>query len=566
MYQNLLCLELIFLKFLRDLYKEFIKVDFRIGVNIKEITVEIETLEKLLQKYSGKDESKLSSEAIKEFETALGKSYTLRTMQWEFIGDSCLTQDLQEQFINLEVKLDDLIAIVNHCEPRTISLADFKDGLAKILALFQQKITAYIQSEEWRKKGLSCALELFFGASFSKIINIQKRIILMQTWLSFLKRTVVQIQQHYPHPDTTKYALEIKRLLVREKKRLFLELYKVVGQKANEALARNVIASCAAGIVDPDEFIGKLENALDHLYQDIYTLKQDLKKYGLFSGIAADGIYLWTESYHFKFAESYVTFLDEVTTGKKFRRIPILSTKLDNHYTSLVTALGSFLLLYFDTKLIGFTATSLTMSNTIISLLLSDLEKVAKLSRGFLDEKQIQQAMPYVEQTLGFGAHVCLYSVIHGFSYATLGTLTAAFLAAQTGKKLAGVALDRCHSKEDKSWNLFVKQPVQHVAFIASQYFTAKAAARFFQSHPASVPSERLLSDATSCLREPIRCRATALKTLGLPEEVTQSEITKTWHQLAQKFHPDRNSEDSATVRFIRISDAVERLKDLQSQ
>ncbi|PRP89588.1 dnaJ [Planoprotostelium fungivorum] len=51
-------------------------------------------------------------------------------------------------------------------------------------------------------------------------------------------------------------------------------------------------------------------------------------------------------------------------------------------------------------------------------------------------------------------------------------------------------------------------------------------------------------------------------KTLDLPRDATQSQIKKAYRALSLKYHPDKNSEEDASTKFIQVGEAYETLGD----
>lgn len=54
--------------------------------------------------------------------------------------------------------------------------------------------------------------------------------------------------------------------------------------------------------------------------------------------------------------------------------------------------------------------------------------------------------------------------------------------------------------------------------------------------------------------------------TLGVAKDATQDDIKKAYRKLAQKYHPDRNKDEGATVKFQEIQKAYQTLKDPQKR
>lgn len=557
MYQELLQLELYFLQFERDLCSALSPMDFLLPLHYsEEISANISVLRKLLSRVD-------LPERTQEIEDALGASYRCRTLHWHIICDipCSVMGNFREQFIAVDSALDAMIREANFYGVLQKDKEHlFADQLSEISYTFQQAVAAYVKLPEWLSADLPQAARLFFGDLLPQALYLQKRIIFWQSWRDFLNKATVKITQS---PSGILHALAIKKLVTATKKQFFLSLYQTVGNRPYAALARNIIAARNAGITDHGILVDRLEKSFARLKLEITERERTLEKCEVWHDVIAEGLYLWNESYYFKFAESYFTLLNDLTEDSSLTTIPVLGVKFTDNYLSFFTALGSMLLLGIDGRFIGPTGISSALFNTLSQLLLSDLEKIVELSSGILDEQQIAGSLPYIEQLLGLGLNIFMYSLIFGANLGTIGTLTITFFAANACRKLVGSVLDWMHGSErqgDKSWELFVKQPVQHVASVAAYYFAGRVTSRFFS--PA-ITEAQLLADEGLCLQEAPKCKKAALEVLGLSESASAEEIKNAFRQLALKYHPDRTHTISSDDQIIRLYQAKERLQNL---
>jgi len=311
--------------------------------------------------------------------------------------------------------------------------------------------------------------------------------------------------------------------------------------------------------------VDKLEQSFLGLQQEIAGMEKSLKKHGMLTEVIATGMCLWTESYYFKFAENYFASLHDLDETSVLAGIPILKGKLTDNYLSFLTTLGSVLMLGVDNKFIGIAGVSCSLLSTVVQLLSSDLESIVNHLQGIVDDQQIAEISPYVEQLLGFGLNAILYSITFGVNAGMFGALAAGFLAASACRKVVGEALDWMYGEgysKDKGWNLLVKQPVQHMASIMAHNFAANASLRFFA--PA-LSKEQLLADEKYCLQDVPRCRKEALKFLGLPESATTIEVEKASRKLTLKYHPDRTygADPSQMVMLSQVKGLLKKIDDI---
>ena len=562
MYQELLQLELYFLQFERDLCGALSPMNFLLPLNYsKEINANISALRELLSRAD-------LPERTQEIEKVLGASYRCRTLHWHIICDipCSVMDDFREKFVAMDSALDAMIRETNFYGVLQENKEHlFAEQLSEISRTFQQAVAAYVKSPEWLSVDLPQAVRLFFGDLLPQALYLQKRIIFWQSWRDFLNKATAKITKS-PSPSGILHALVIKKLVTATKKQFFLSLYQTVGSRPHAALACNIIAARNAGITDSRILVDRLEKSFARLKLEITERERTLEKCEVWHDVIAEGLYLWNESYYFKFAESYFTLLNDLVEDSSLTTIPVLGVKFTDNYLSFFTALGSVLLLGIDGRFIGLAGVSSALFNTLSQFLLSDLERMVELSSGLLEEQQIAGCLPYVEQLMGLGLNILVYSLMFGANLGTVGMLTTTFLAANACRKLVGSAMDWMRGPrwrgEDKGWELFVKQPVQHVASVAAYYFAGRVTSRFFA--PA-ITKEQLLADEGLCLQEAQKCKKAALEVLGLSEKnASAEEIKNAFRQLALKYHPDRTREISSDNQMIRfLYQAKEQLRNL---
>jgi len=420
---------------------------------------------------------------------------------------------------------------------------------------------------------LPILLQANLEADYRTAYYLQSHLILSRTWRGNLNKEVMEMNRQYPRHSGYAYILAVKTLLLSNKREIFLKQYQSFHSNPELVLAalwKNLVAAHRTA-KSVRELLDRLQANLAEVRSDITRTEAGLKKYCWPQALVANGMYIWKESFYFGFTKVYFDYVNnDLLNDQRIRAIPILSTKLSPEYVTFFTVLGSVGLVGAELKWIGRMGPASSFVSLVIKkFLLSDIERIAKLC-GARHEDGMVQALPYIEHVLDLAAYACLYSTFFGFNPLAIGMIALSRLVTGACQNLVGSLLDRLGSSRvgveaKKSWNTFVKLPVQLVTGFISNYVTFRFVPNFFQ-HRQPVSDEKLIGDKELCLQDRERCRKLALRIFDLPQNATATEIRHAYRKFALENHPDKFLPDrkaAMETAMSKANDGYSRLGDL---
>lgn len=391
---------------------------------------------------------------------------------------------------------------------------------------------------------------------------------LLDSWNSHLEQVVPQIKVHR---QGLFYVLEIKELLSTGKDEYCIKWYQDPKnlQQTNRFLEQSIINAETAEIT-AIEFMDYMEKQLCDARREIHTREQRIRSYGWIQGILASGIRFGSESYYYKFAAGYFSFINELADhpSPELKKIPLADLKLTEEYKFFFTILGSICLIGLDIRIIGLNNTACMMVNNFGQRLMTTESALTLGKRIGLHDTQIIKFLPVTKQLFGLSLYMLLHMILMGWKPKIIGYLLAGYAATSISSKLVGSLLDWKHKKNpdpvaEKSWALFIKQPAQHIAGLASQYIV-KYSYEYVTSHFFRTPavSQALPESKETSLLEPKRCKEIALKALDLPADANPYDVKSRSRSLFFQFHTKEVTANDAMI--VEVNNAKERLKDLK--
>jgi len=240
-------------------------------------------------------------------------------------------------------------------------------------------------------------------------------------------------------------------------------------------LRQNIIAARKHGTNNPETFMFELTRAFLEIKKQVTANELKLKQYDWREALIASGIRLGNTSYYYKFSASYFHFINELADDPKLKNVALMNVKLNDEYLFFFTILGSLLLASLDVKIMGLNNTACLVMNNIGQQIFN-IEQAISIGKKFgVGDTTVVQLLPPTKQIIGFELYALLYTALWSWKPRVITYLETAFATATLCRNLTGYLLDKQHKKSadiatEKSWTLFIKQPIQHVAALAGQY------------------------------------------------------------------------------------------------